>query len=119
MISPEAAQSVPPTIMAQNGADPGEQLEPLGPSMFTRVEEPDSDGQVYNIEILTQAIGSRTAPSFPSLLTWLQDTLTMTTRIGLRRAHYLLELLLIRTGREWSTGRSKISGLGTRDVPTV
>jgi hypothetical protein len=56
-MSPETRQTLSPNPAAQNGAGPGGDLEPLGPLMFSRVQEPDSDGQVYDIEILTQPIG--------------------------------------------------------------
>lgn len=40
-----------------DGVTPSGQLERLGPNMFSRVHEPDADGQVYDIEILTQPLG--------------------------------------------------------------
>ncbi len=54
---PEAEQTISPNTAALNGSAPGAQLEPLGPLMFSKVQEPDSDGQVYDIEILNQPIG--------------------------------------------------------------
>jgi len=64
-MSPEAAQTVSPNTAAQNGVGPEGKVELLGPPMFSRVQEPDSDGQVYDIEILGQPIGYQTTVSFP------------------------------------------------------
>lgn len=84
-ILPEAGQTISPTSVTLNGAAPraqseplalGAHAEPLGPLMFPRVQEPDSDGQVYDIEILTQPIGHHVSIPFPfpaDLATGLSD----------------------------------------------
>lgn len=90
-----------PNAAAQNGAGPGAPLEPLAPSMFSRVQEPDSDGQVYDIEILTQPIGCHKPSLSPSPLIWLQEYPMMTTLIDLLLARYELEHPWTRIGREW------------------